>query len=124
MLGQCYTVAKNMLALKWTVLSGAAIIRKDTWDKISPDLQKQFRSAAAAAGAKIRASDRREDEEFIIAMQKKGLAVNPITPQAEAEWQRLTKVIYPEIRGKVVPADIFDEVQRLVAEYRTKGAAK
>jgi TRAP-type transport system periplasmic protein len=124
MLGQCYTVAKNMLALKWTVLSGAAIIRKDTWDKISPDLQKQFRGAAAAAGAKIRASDRKEDEEFIIAMQKKGLVVHPVTPQAEAEWQRLTNVIYPEIRGKVVPADIFDEVQRLVAEYRAKGAAK
>ena len=124
MLGQCYTVAKNMLALKWTVLSGAAIIRKDAWDKISPDLQKQLLSAAAVAGAKIRASDRKEDEESIAAMQKKGLVVNPITPQAEAEWQRLTKVIYPEIRGKVVPADIFDEVQRLVAEYRAKGAAK
>jgi TRAP-type C4-dicarboxylate transport system substrate-binding protein len=124
MLGQCYTVAKNMLALKWTVLSGAAIIRKDTWDKISPDIQKQLRSAAAAAGDKIRASDRKEDEESIAAMQKKGLVINPVTPQAEAEWQRLTKVIYPEIRGKVVPADIFDEVQRLAAEYRAKGAAK
>ena len=124
MLGQCYTVAKNMLALKWTVLSGAAIIRKDTWDKISPDIQKQLRSAAAVAGAKIRASDRKEDEESIAAMQKKGLVVQPLTPQAEEEWQRLTKVIYPQIRGKVVPADIFDEVQRLVAEYRTKGAGK
>jgi len=124
MLGQCYTVAKNMLALKWSVLSGAAIIRKDTWDKISPDIQKQLRSAAAAAGAKIRASSRKEDEEYIAAMQKKGLIVNPVTPQAEEEWQRLTKVIYPEIRGKVVPADIFDEVQRLVSEYRAKGAGK
>ncbi len=124
MLGQCYTVAKHMLALKWTVLSGAAIIRKDTWDKVPPDLQKQFRNAASAAGTKIRASDRKEDEESIAAMQKKGLIVNQLTPQAEAEWQRLTKVIYPEIRGKVVPADIFDEVQRLVAEYRAKGAGK
>ncbi len=124
MLGQCYTVAKNMLALKWAVLSGAAIIRKDTWDKIPPDLQKQLRSAAAVAGAKIRASARKEDEDSIAAMQKKGLVVNPVTPQAEEEWQRLTKVIYPEIRGKMVPADIFDEVQRLVAEYRAKGAGK
>jgi TRAP-type C4-dicarboxylate transport system substrate-binding protein len=124
MLGQCYTVAKNMLDLKWTVLSGAAIINKNTWDKISPDLQKQLRSAAAAAGVKIRASDRKEDEESIAAMQRKGLVVNHVTPQAEEEWQRLTKVIYPEIRGKVVPADIFDEVQRLVAEYRAKEAAK
>ena len=97
---------------------------RDTWDKIPPDLQKQLRGAATAAGAKIRASDRKEDEESIAAMQKKGLVVNPVTPQAEEEWQRLTKVIYPEIRGKVVPADIFDEVQRLVAEYRAKGAGK
>lgn len=124
MLGQCYTVAKHMLALKWTVLSGAAIIRKDTWDKIPPDIQKQLRTAAATAGDKIRANDRKEDEESIAAMQKRGLIVNQVTPQAEAEWQNLTKVIYPEIRGKVVPADIFDEVQRLVAEYRAKGAGK
>jgi TRAP-type transport system periplasmic protein len=124
MMGQCYTVAKNMLALKWTVLSGAAILRKDAWDKIPPELQKQLRSAAAAAGAKIRASDRKEDEASIAAMQKKGLVVNQVTPQAEEEWQRLMKVIYPEIRGKMVPADIFDEVQRLVSEYRAKGAGK
>ena len=124
MLGQCYTIAKHMLALKWTVLSGATIIRKDTWDKIPPDIQQNLRSAAAVAGAKIRASDRKEDEESIAAMQKKGLVVHPLTPQAEEEWQKLTKVIYPELRGKVVPADIFDEVLRLVAEFRAKGTAK
>ena len=89
-----------------------------------PVVPQTFMFAAETAGAKIRASDRREDEESIAAMQKKGLVVNPLTPQAEEEWQRLTKVIYPEIRGKVVPADIFDEVQRLVAEYRAKGAGK
>jgi TRAP-type C4-dicarboxylate transport system substrate-binding protein len=124
LLGQCYTVARNMLDLKWTILSGAAVIRKDTWDKIPPDIQKQLRNAAAAAGAKIRASDRREDEESIAAMQKRGLVVHPVTPRVEEEWKQLTKVIYPEIRGKVVPADIFDEVQRLVAEYRAKGTGK
>jgi TRAP-type C4-dicarboxylate transport system substrate-binding protein len=124
LLGQCYTEATNMLALKWTVLSGAAVIRKDAWDKISPDIQKQLLNAAAKAGAKIRASDRKEDEESIAAMQKRGLVVHPVTPQIEEEWRQLTKIIFPEIRGKVVPADIFDEVQRLVAEYRAKGTGK
>jgi hypothetical protein len=50
--------------------------------------------------------------------------VHPLTPQAEEEWQKLTKVLYPELRGKTVPADIFDEVLRLVAEFRAKGKAK
>jgi TRAP-type transport system periplasmic protein len=124
LLGQCYTYAKNMLDLKWSVLSGATVIRKDIWDKIPPDIQEKFRSAAALAGAKIRAADRKEDMESIAAMQKKGLMVRPVTPQVEEEWLKLTKIIYPELRGKVVPADIFDEVQRLVTEYRARGTAK
>jgi TRAP-type C4-dicarboxylate transport system substrate-binding protein len=124
LLGQCYTAAPNMLALKWTVLSGGAIIRKETWDKIPADVQKQLREAAAMAGGKIRASDRKEDEESIAAMQKKGLVVHPVSPQVEEEWRQLTRIIYPQLRGKKVPADIFDEVQRLVAEYRAKGTGK
>ncbi len=122
--GQCYTAAPNMLALKWSVLSGGAIIRKETWDKIPAEVQKQLREAAAVAGSKIRASDRKEDEESIAAMQKKGLAVHPVTPQIEEEWRQLTRIIYPQLRGKKVPADIFDEVQRLVSEYRAKGTGK
>jgi TRAP-type transport system periplasmic protein len=123
-MGQVYTAAPNMLALKWAVLSGAAVIRKDVWNRIPPDVQKQLRSAAAVAGEKIRASGRKEDEEFITAMQKKGLKVHPVTPQVEASWQQLTKILYPQLRGKTVPADIFDEVLRLVAEYRSKGTGK
>ncbi len=124
LLGQVYTVAKHMLDMKWSVLSGAAIIRKDAWDKIPADLQKQLRTAAAVAGEKIRTSARKEDDESIAAMQKKGLTVHAITPQIEEEWRQLTKTIYPKIRGKEVPADIFDDVQRYVEEYRAKGSRK
>jgi len=124
LLTQSYTHAKNMLTLKWSVLSGGAIIRKDIWDRIPADIQGRLRDAAAVAGAKIRAADRKEDEESIAAMVKKGLVVNPVPPQVEEEWLKLTKVLYPELRGKAVPADIFDEVLRLVAEYRAKGTRK
>jgi TRAP-type transport system periplasmic protein len=124
LLTQCYTHAKNMLALKWSVLSGAAIIRKDIWDKIPSDIQVKLRAAAATAGTRIRTASRKEDEESIAAMARKGLVVNPITPQIEEEWQKLTKVLYPELRGKQVPVDIFDEVLRLAAEYRAKGTKK
>jgi TRAP-type transport system periplasmic protein len=124
LLTQCYTHAKNMLALKWAVLSGGAVIRKDIWDKIPSDIQAKLKSAATVAGAKVRAASRKEDDESIAAMVKKGLVVNSITPQVEEEWLKLTKILYPELRGKEVPADIFDEVQRLVAEYRAKGTKK
>ncbi len=125
-LGQIYTVASNMLTLKWSVLSGATVIKKDTWDKIPPDAQKLLRDAAILAGSKMRTASRKEDEDAILAMQKRGLKVNPSSPQVEEEWRQLTRIIYPQIRGKMVPADIFDEVQRLAVEYRanSKGAGK
>ena len=121
---QSYTHARYMLDLKWSVLSGGTVIRKDVWDKMPAELQEKLRSAAAAAGAKIRASARKEDQESIRAMQKRGLTVNAATPQIEEEWLKLTKSVYPELRGKWVPADIFDEVQRLVAEFRARGTKK
>lgn len=124
LMGQVYTAAPHMLDLKWSALSGAAVIRKDAWNRIPPDMQKQLQNAAALAGQKIRASDRKEDEDSIAAMQKRGLKVHPVTPQAEAAWRQLTQTIYPQLRGKTVPADIFDEVQRLVAEFRSKGNSK
>jgi TRAP-type C4-dicarboxylate transport system substrate-binding protein len=124
LLGQFYTVANQMLDLKWSVLSGATVIRKDVWERIPAEIQVKLRSAAQAAGAKIRASARKEDEESIAAMQKRGLVVHPVPPPVEEEWMKLTKVIYPELRGKTVPADIFDEVERLVAEYRARGTTK
>ncbi|MBP1624521.1 MAG: C4-dicarboxylate transporter substrate-binding protein [Acidobacteria bacterium] len=124
LLSQCYTIANHMLALKWAILSGGTVIRKDVWDKIPADVQQKLRAAAVEAGAKIRANDRKEDEESIVAMQKKGLVVHPVTPQIEEAWLKLTKTLYPELRGKLVPADIFDEVLRLVDEYRAKTTKK
>ncbi len=121
---QCYTVAKNMLDLKWSILSGATVIRKDTWESIDPALRKQLLEAAAEAGSKIRSAVRRENDESIAAMQKKGLVVHPLPPDVEKEWIKLTDIVYPKIRGNTVPADIFDEVQRLVAEYRAKESGK
>jgi TRAP-type C4-dicarboxylate transport system substrate-binding protein len=124
LLGQIYTVAKHMLDLKWSVLSGGTIIRKDTWEKIDPDVRKKLLEAAVEAGRKIRTSDRKEDEESIAAMVKKGLKVHPVSPEIEKEWLRLTETINAQIRGKKVPVDIFDEVQRLVKEYRAKGTGE
>jgi hypothetical protein len=116
--GQIYSIAKNMLSLNWSVLSGGTVIKKDLWDKISPDLQKKLMDSAAVAGTKMRTASRKEDEDAVKAMQAKGLKVNVASPQVEQEWYKLTSIIYPKIRGKMVPDDIFDEVQRLVAEYR------
>ncbi|MFQ5935107.1 MAG: hypothetical protein ACE5LB_01675, partial [Acidiferrobacterales bacterium] len=66
------------------------------------------------------------EQDAIAAMSKRGLKTVPVPADALAEWETLTKSLYPQIRGKLVPAEYFDEVLRLRNEFRTakSGAAK
>ena len=81
----------------------------------------ELKRAGADAGAKIRAQARKEDQEAVDAMRKRGLTVNSSTPELEAEWRALAEDAYPKIRGRMVPADLFDRVQALVQNYRAHG---
>ncbi len=123
---QCDRVAPHMLQLNWAPIVGATIIKKEVWDRFPPGSLEAVRKAAAEAGEKIRIRSRLETEESVAAMQKRGLTVHTVTPQIEEEWRRLAESVYPKIRGRMVPADMFDEVQRLLRERRaaSKGASK
>jgi len=116
--------AKYMLDLNWVPLVGAAVIRRDVWERLSPALRTELKGIAEAAADRIRAQTRAEDEEAIVAMKKNGLIVQPVTPEVRAAWEALAERLHPLIRGTIVPAEIFDKVSADLAEYRaTHGAA-
>ncbi len=110
--------ASNMLELNWAPLVGATVITKKIWDLIPSANQEMMRQAAKEAGKQIKADSRKESVESVEAMKKRGLQVHPVTPEVEMEWRQIAESVYPKIRGKLVPADVFDEVQNLMKEYR------
>ena len=116
--GQIYRSAGHMLKINWAPLSGGLVFDKKVWDKLPAARQQQLRDAAKQAGREIREHGRRESELAVAAMAKRGLKV--ITPSTEdlADWERFAQSMYPEIRGKIVPADMFDRIQTLAREYR------
>jgi TRAP-type C4-dicarboxylate transport system substrate-binding protein len=116
--GQFYRPAPHMLEMDWAPIVGAAIVRTDVWEKISPDLRIRLRAAAEAEGEKIRARSRQESDEAVHAMQQHGLQLHPLTPAAEAAWRQVAEQLRPQIRGQLVPADIFDAVEKYLREYR------
>lgn len=121
---QFQTYAPHMLDLKWGILVGGLVIKKDAWDKLQPQALPSLREAAQEAGKRIQSSARKEAEEAVAALEQRGLAVDRITPAIEAEWRAEMDRLYPKIRGRIVPADIFDEVQRLLKEYRAGGGGR
>jgi hypothetical protein len=56
-------------------------------------------------------------------MQRRGLTVHEFDAAGAAEWRTMVERLYPRIRGSLVPADIFDQVVRLLAEYRARRPA-
>lgn len=118
--GQFYGPASNMLDMNWAPLVGGLVITRKVWDTIPADGQKIVRAAAVKAGDEIRMQQRKEMVESVEAMQKRGLTVQTLTPAAETAWRELAESVYPQIRGRIVPADLFDEVQQMLKEYRAK----
>ncbi|MEZ5275499.1 MAG: TRAP transporter substrate-binding protein DctP [Opitutaceae bacterium] len=121
---QIYRPAPHMLELNWAPLVGAAIVRKDVWDGLAPEARDYLRSVAKESGLKIKARSRQESSEAVAAMQERGLVVHAVSPEMETQWRAAAEVLYPEIRGTLVPADIFDEVLRLLKDYREGSAIR
>ncbi len=119
---QVYRHAPHMLDLNWAPLVGALVVTRRAWERIPEPLRPQLREAAATAGAEIKAAGRNEGVQSILTMREKwGLTVHEVTPAVEAEWRAAVEAAYPKIRGRIVPADIFDEVRSLLREYRAAG---
>ena len=114
--------------VKWAPLIGATVIAKDVWAKIPADQQAQMLAAARKWGAALKDDVRSQGDRAIAAMQKgipgkraSALEVVHIEGAALAEWRATTEKIWNDMKGKMVPADLFDEVRRLRDEYRAKG---
>lgn len=115
---QIYTSAPNMLDLAWAPLVGALVVTESSWKKLSPAAQAAMAKAAADAGVRMTEQNHRESDAAVEAMKKRNLTVYKPTPDGEARWRKAAEATYPQIRGRVVPADFFDEVTKLLAGYR------
>ena len=119
---QVYDRAPNMLELNWAPLIGGLVVRKQVWDKVSADAREALLKASDEAGKINKAQSRAESDKAVAAMKAKGLTVHPVPPDLEAEWRKAAEAFYPKLRGGLVPADVFDEVVRLLKEHRASAA--
>lgn len=117
---QWYNYAKNMTDVKWALLLGATIITRQAWEKIPAEYRPAILEASRKAGLRLRDITRKNALRDIESMRKRGLNVVHVDAKVESEWRKAAEKAYPRIRGKVIPADVFDEARKHLSEYRAK----
>jgi TRAP-type C4-dicarboxylate transport system substrate-binding protein len=119
---QFNTAVSNMLDLKWVPISGGIVMTKRSWGALPPDSRTAMKQAALDAAAQMEAASGAEDTVAVTAMKKRGMQIHPVSPELQQEWDQFAKnVLWPKIRGSVVDAASFDEVQQLTLAYRNQG---
>ncbi len=109
----------NMTGIRWNPLVAGTVIDLEVWEKKIPEkYRSQLMEAARRVGNKYLGDIRKFGEDSVKEMQKRNLNVVELTDSEIDAWQQEAKKAYAQIRGRLTPEEFFDEVQRLVDEFR------
>ena len=111
-----HTKAKSMTSQPWSSLTGVVVVDKKSWEGVPADLRPKLEATFRDLGRQATAGARRTETDAITAMKKVGLKVVPLTDQAT--WARMVEDGRDEVRSKVVPAAVYDEVRQHVKDFR------
>ncbi|MEY3185165.1 MAG: hypothetical protein RLZZ613_1853 [Pseudomonadota bacterium] len=114
---QVFSSAPHMLELNWAPIVGAIVLSRKAFESMPPEVQLALKQSGEQIGPIVRA--RAEVDEAVAAMVKRGLIVTKPSNQDLKQWESLAEQLYPRIRGKLVPSELFDEVLAHVKTFRS-----
>lgn len=112
---QWFPFLPYMLDLPWAPLVGATLVDKRAWERIPAELRPLLMEVARDAGVRLQSEILRMEAEAIAAMVERGMRVIRPSPEELAMWQEMLREGYSQLRGPIIPEDIFDEALRVAA---------
>ena len=110
---QSFGIANHMLDLKWGVLMAGIVIDKRAWNKISKKYHEDLVNIAKSIQDKQKSLNRNAEQESIKAMQEYGLKVHSLNENDRNLWRNEVQKMAPELRGNIIPEQIYDKVIEL-----------
>ncbi len=115
---QWFGVANQMTDMNWVPLTGAVVISMRAWQRIPRELQPRLLEASERAMAPLDGEVMATEEQALQVMKEHGLVVHEVPPAAVKQWEALADRGFSILIGKVISKDLYDEAQRLIADYR------
>lgn len=101
-------------------LVGGLVMTKPAWMKMSETDRAAILTACSKAEARLEREIPGQDSMAVVEMQKRGLTVTRVKPEAKAEWEAAAGAFATRMRGSLVPAEILDLALKAREAYRNQ----
>ncbi len=115
---QWFGAARYMPALTVAPVIGGIILSERALQEIPQPLLQALLEPLASLEGRLNAEMEGLEREALAAMERHGLVVVPVPPQAEALWRQLGAGGAALAIGKTFPVEDYERVRNLVEEYR------
>ncbi len=114
---------KTMLDFPMVNSTGALLMNKSVFDKLSPQQQQQLTTIARRYSKLLVARTRKENVEARKVLAESGITFVSPTAAQIARFRKSAERTYQEEIPAIYPRALFDRVEALLAEYRRKAPA-
>ena len=115
-----YTKFKYMSDYPTNCVQGAVLIRKEIWNKLSPEHQKLLVSLSQKGYAEYVKTMKADDKKATQLLKNAGIKIVKSSPASEAFRKDIAKKVQEALVGKVYSRKLLNKVLSLLAEYRKK----
>ncbi|MBN2527808.1 MAG: TRAP transporter substrate-binding protein DctP [Deltaproteobacteria bacterium] len=106
---QWHTRVKYMVKTKLTYASGAILISKKEYDKLSSDEKQALQNAGATYTKKLNRLTRKENDDAINVLKKSGIQLVDLKEDVQTIKQKSTS-IYTKLAGQLYSKELLDKV--------------
>ena len=110
---QSFSIANNMLDLKWGVLMAGIVVDLKTWNRIPQKYHEKLIDITKSIQEKYKNTNNNAEEQAIEAMKQYGLTIQSISEDEKSLWDEEVDRVSTYLRGNIIPESIYDTVIKL-----------
>ena len=117
---QWHSRARYMLDFPWANSTGALLINKRSFDRLSPDNQKILRRLVKEYAARLVALTRKDNQEALEVLKDSGIKFVSPTSDQVTTFQKSAQDYFQDHLLQIYPEELGNKVRRMLDDFRSK----
>jgi TRAP-type C4-dicarboxylate transport system substrate-binding protein len=107
--------------LPFAPVYGCVLMSAASFDRLPPELREVVQAAAAKLGQRFAETTKLQDEQLLSGLfEKQGVTNVPVSDELRVRFLQAAHEARDKLAGQIVPADLLNRIQSLLADYRSE----